>query len=219
MITRTFYVSKRSSNHLCVICGKSENFHKNKKINRTSFVGGFFTNARKSIKNTNLDVSLQEIGNNNEHICSICDAEFSNEEYETNKLECNHICCDECWYKYLCDRINEAKVSSIKCFSYKCETELIEEFIISKISQNESIIAKYKEFKFKSDIMKSPNKKFCPYPGCNSFIERNEGDSKYVQCEKGHKSCYVCLKEWHGKTECEEKPEKDFQIWKEGKVI
>ena len=80
MITRTFYVSKRSSNHLCVICGKSENFHKNKKINRTSFVGGFFTNTRKSIKNTNLDVSLQEIGNNNEHICSICDAEFSNEE-------------------------------------------------------------------------------------------------------------------------------------------
>ena len=37
--------------------------------------------------------------------------------------------------------------------------------------------------------------------------------------EKGHKSCYVCLKEWHGKTECEEKLEKDFQIWKEGKVI
>ena len=26
-----FYVSKRSSNHLCVICGKTENFHKNKK--------------------------------------------------------------------------------------------------------------------------------------------------------------------------------------------
>lgn len=214
-----FYVSKRSSNHLCVICGKTENFHKNKKINRTSLVGGLFTNARKSIQNTNLDVSLPEIGNNNEHICSICDAEISTTEYETNKLECNHLCCDECWYKYLCGRINEAKVSSIKCFSYKCETELSEEFIFDKIKQNESMIAKYKEFKFKSDIMKSSNKKFCPYPGCNSFIERNEGDSKYVQCEKGHKSCYVCLKEWHGKTECEEELEKDFQIWKQGKVI
>ena len=30
----------------------------------------------------------------------------------------------------------------------------------------------------------------------------------------------LCMfKRMHGKTECEEKLEKDFQIWKEGKVI
>ena len=67
--------------------------------------------------------------------------------------------------------------------------------------------------------MKSPNKKFCPYPGCGSFIERSPEEGKYVQCENGHKSCYVCLKKWHGKSQCEEELEKDFQIWKVGKVI
>ena len=59
--------------------------------------------------------------------------------------------------------------------------------------------------------MKSSNKKFCPYPGCNSFIERNEGDSKYVQCEKGHKSCYVCLKECMGKQNVKRSWKKIFR--------
>ena len=101
----------------------------------------------------------------------------------------------------------------------KCETELTETFITQKIIRDISLFQKYKAFKLKAEIMKSPNKKFCPYPGCGSFIERSPEEGKYVQCENGHKSCYVCLKKWHGKSQCEEELEKDFQIWKVGKVI
>ena len=94
----------------------------------------------------------------------------------------------------------------------KCETELTETFITQKIIRDISLFQKYKAFKLKAEIMKSPNKKFCPYPGCGSFIERSPEEGKYVQCENGHKSCYVCLKKWHGKSQCEEELEKDFQI-------
>ena len=79
----------------------------------------------------------------------------------------------------------------------KCETELTETFITQKIIRDISLFQKYKAFQLKAEIMKSPNKKFCPYPGCG----------------------YVCLKKWHGKGQCEEELEKDFQIWKVGKVI
>ena len=37
--------------------------------------------------------------------------------------------------------------------------------------------------------------------------------------KNGHKCCYICLKDWHGKAECDEELDKDFQIWKENKII
>ena len=49
-------------------------------------------------------------------ICSICDNELTEEEYEHNKLQCEHISCDECWYKYLSSRITEEKSCKYKMF-------------------------------------------------------------------------------------------------------
>lgn len=153
-----FYLSKRSSSNLCVICGKGPEMHKIKDEIRTSVF---------ERENENSNLSL-----NPSKICSICDNELTEEEYEHNKLQCEHISCDECWYKYLSSRITEAKVANIKCFAYKCETDLTEEFINSKISKDDKIVQKFKEFTFKNEIMRSSNKKFCPFPGCDSFIER-----------------------------------------------
>ena len=126
-------------------------------------------------ENENSNLSL-----NPSKICSICDNELTEEEYEHNKLQCEHISCDECWYKYLSSRITEAKVANIKCFAYKCETDLTEEFINSKISKDDKIVQKFKEFTFKNEIMHSSNKKFCPFPGCDSYIERINKE-KYVE--------------------------------------
>ena len=35
----------------------------------------------------------------------------------------------------------------------------------------------------------------------------------------GHEYCYVCLKPWHGINDCDEEVDKDFQLWKKGKII
>ena len=217
-----FYPSKRSSSNKCIICGAEEESHKKKK-EKQSIVGNMLRERfglNEESKNSNADVTLEDKENENDKkICMICDCELTDKEYSQNKLKCNHLCCNECWFRFLSGQINEAKVSNIKCFDYKCETELTETFITQKIIRDISLFQKYKAFKLKAEIMKSPNKKFCPYPGCGSFIERSPEEGKYVQCENGHKSCYVCLKKWHGKSQCEEELEKDFQIWKVGKVI
>ena len=44
-------------------------------------------------------------------------------------------------------------------------------------------------------------------------------ENKYVQCENGHKDCYICLKKWHGQKECDEEVDKEFQIWKKDKIV
>ena len=88
-----------------------------------------------------------------------------------------------------------------------------------KPTENGKLTDKYKIFKQRAEIFLSKDKKFCPEPDCQSFIEMKEGEDKYVQCELGHKYCYVCLKPWHVDKPCDEILDKDFQIWKKGKVI
>lgn len=194
-----FYVSKRSTNDLCAICGKGKEYHRLKG-----------EKGEKYAENEKCKLSDKK--------CVICESQLTQKEYENNKLQCEHISCDDCWFKYLSCCIDETKVSNIKCFGYKCNTDLTEEFISSKI-QNKSLFTKYKKFKLKNEIMRSSNKKFCPFPDCDSYIERNEGDDKYVICKYGHKSCYICLQDWHGTKECEEELDKNFQIWKRDKVL
>lgn len=151
--------------------------------------------------------------------CGVCFNILTEKDEEVNCLKCNHACCLACWFEYLSTNIYDAKVSELKCFTYRCSTILTEEFIMSIIKGDEKLVKKYKNFKQKSEILKCPTKKFCPEPDCQSFIEMKEGEDKYVQCELGHKYCYVCLKPWHGDKSCDEKLDKDFQIWKKGKVI
>ena len=152
--------------------------------------------------------------------CGVCFTRLTEKEIqELDCLECHHTCCMTCWFEYLSTNILQAKVSELKCFTYKCPTVLPEEFIMSIIKSDSKLVSKYKNFKQKSEILKCPTKKFCPEPDCQSFIEMKEGEDKYVQCELGHKYCYVCLKPWHGDKPCDEILDKDFQIWKKGKVI
>ena len=97
---------------------------------------------------------------------------------------------------------------------------LKENFILGKINGDPKLIEKYKIFKEKAEILNNPNKKFCPKPNCNSYLEMKKGDkNKYVRCKNGHEYCYICLKPPHGGKKCDEELDKDFQVWRKGKVI
>ena len=117
-------------------------------------------------------------------------------------------------FTYLKVQIESSNVE-IKCF--ECNYELSEDFILDIIKKDEVLINKYNRFKERAKIYKDDSKKFCPEPDCNSYLQK--GDNKYVQCENGHKYCYICLKPWHGRTNCDEEVDKDFQIWKKDKVV
>ena len=138
-----FYASKRSSSNKCIICGAEEERHKQKKV-KQSIVGNMLRERfgpKDESKNKKFDVSLGEIDKEKrKKICMICDGELTNIEYNQNKLKCNHLCCNDCWFRFLSGQINEAKVSNIKCFDYKCETELTETFIHTKIIRDHFLI-------------------------------------------------------------------------------
>ena len=227
-----FYASPHFNSGKCFICKKDEKFHRNRKgsiINTLS--GNLFRNNDLTTPDNNSSgsfdddddfkscISLEDKYEDSDDKCMICYSNLSTKEMSENKNKCGHICCDNCWLLFLKEEIENAKVAAIHCFFYKCQEILTEQFVLGKIQNNSTLIKKYHEFKKKSQILSNKNQKFCPSPNCPGYLERKEGEDKYVSCEKGHKYCFVCLKPWHGTSKCDEEVDKDFQLWKKGKVI
>ena len=203
-----FIESRKTSNlYLCYICKKERKFHRdyiNEKIDNSSVR-----------TNSIIEVKDNRENNNSSELCTIC---FDTINVSTgNKLPCGHFCCETCLFQYLKTEIESAKVAKLQCFVRDCDYLLTEDFILSKLKDDQKLIDKYKIFKQRANIFLDKDKKFCPEPDCNSYLQK--GANKYVQCENRHKYCYVCLKLWHGKTNCDEELDKDFQIWKKDKVV
>ena len=206
-----YYESRTSSNiNLCYICKKERKFHRDY-INEKKI-----SSANNNIVIDASDVPLHEFnGRESKEECLICLESFQLPEGDT--LPCDHFCCHNCLFNYLKTEISSMKVTQIKCFVKDCDVILDENYIISKLREDEMLIEKYKLFKQRAEIYLSEDKKFCPEPDCNSYIQR--GEDKYVQCRNGHKYCYICLKPWHGENECDEELDKDFQLWKSNKIV
>ena len=223
VIQHFFYQSViRNNDKLCYVCGKEYNQHlqmKRKNFPKISsqyeslFIGDDENND--IILNTNNDSDEKKLS---EEKCLICFGDIT-EEDKSRALKCGHLCCYACLYEYIKGIIESAKVSAIHCFSHKCKEIFTENFIIELIKNNKKLLDKYNKFKQNAEIILCPNKKFCPQPNCSSYIERKPNEDKYVKCKNGHKFCFVCLKPWHKDTECDEELDKDFQIWKKGKII
>ena len=90
--------------------------------------------------------------------------------------------------------------------------------MIKHLTGNNDLIEKYNKFKKRAEIINDKNKKQCPHPNCESFLQKSE-ESKYVKCENGHKYCYECLKAPHGDKSCDYKIEKQFAKWTKGKRV
>ena len=166
----------------------------------------------------NEDNIIQENENINVDECEVCYDEINNEDKEFNSLPCRHLFCTHCWQNYLKTLILEAKVENIKCMNHECNEYISDEFILKHISKDENLIEKYKKFKKRAEIIKDNNKKICPNPDCDSYLQKSKL-TNYVQCENGHKYCFECLKPPHGKKSCDFNLEKDFMKWKEGKRV
>ena len=214
-----FYEGRATSNiNLCYICKRERRFHRDyveedymnngRKLLGSNIVEGI-NKMRNSLKNE--DISSKSL-----ETCLICLDSFNSEE--GNLLECGHFCCDNCMYNYLKTEILSAKVAKLLCFVEDCDYELTEQFITLKIKEDQFLLDKYTIFKQRAEIFLSKDKKFCPEPDCNSYLQEDL-TNKYVQCENGHKYCYICLKKWHNDSPCDEELDKDFQNWSKNKVI
>ena len=204
--------------NLCFICKKPRRCHLDyipeEFLEDNNFNLDFDNNINNNnILDNNLNVKPKEI-----FMCIVCFEDIDEEEKNYNSLPCGHLCCTQCWINYLKTLITEAKVEKIKCIEHKCNEILPEEFILKHIEKDKETVEKYNKFKKRIEIINDPNKKQCPEPNCDSYLEKSIS-SKYVKCKLGHEYCFECSRKPHGNSSCEEVLEKDFQIWSKGKVI
>ena len=212
-----FREGKKSEENLCFLCGEERKFHMDYIAENE--------NELNEIRNSSFNNSINFISLKRNTIynmeCEICTENFGNEK-ERKKIinpKCNHFYCFTCWLHYISDQIENSNVEKIKCPNFECKESLSEEFILELIKNNNNLIEKYKKFKLKLEVINNPNKKFCPKVGCDSYAIREDKNIKEVKCKNNHKFCFNCLRDWHGNTNCDLELEKEFQIWKKGKII
>jgi len=158
----------------------------NKKESSKKYHLPIFDDDKSSEKNTN------EIINNGK-ICQICEVELTDEELKNNFVGCFHAFCDDCYYKYLKEKIDNNNVEKINCPFHKCSYYLDNNFIEQKIIKDIPLLKKYKKLLRRKKLMVDPNIQLCPYPDCESYAKKDE-NNKFVSCiENKHKFCFNCL--------------------------
>ena len=215
--------------NLCFIC-------KRPRQNHMDYIPTDILNEGMNDNNNNFvnrEINLIDINDNENHDnnnknkydndflsdeCEVCYEEINKDDKNLNAIPCGHLFCTHCWFNYLKTSILEAKVEKIRCMEHGCNEIVSEDFILKHIDKNENLITKYKKFKKRAEIIKDKNKKLCPNPDCDSFLQKSTL-SKYVECENGHKYCFDCLKPPHGNNSCEQKLENQFLKWKKGKRV
>lgn len=231
------FMERHGKIDVCFICGLSAQYHINyipPENGRKSLLNSFKNslglpqyNLSSSHSESDLSIGLEKNKNDNKSnsskkknriFCDLCIEEMTEEEKKRNDILCGHLFCSDCYLNYFKDKINNNKVGKIMCMQHKCAYELEKDFIISHLNENQTLINKYEKFKLRSDLYNDPNVKFCPIKDCDSYAIK-EGDNKYVTCLEGHKFCFVCCKDWHGKKNCQDEIDVDFKKWKKNKII
>ena len=99
----------------------------------------------------------------------------------------------------------------IKCLDYECKEKINDNFIINLLNSNEILISKYIKYKLELEVINDPNKKLCPYPNCDSYLELKDIKNKDVECENKHSYCFLCLQKPHGNLPCNQEIDKDLK--------
>ena len=165
----------------------------------------FKLNQNKNKKEQTIPIKIEEeIKTKEEKMeCTICNEIFI--VNQKNKVEkCGHAFCPECWHDSLSVKIKENKLPSIKCLDYNCKEKLTDEFIINLLNSDIYLIKIYRRYKLELEIINDPNKKICPYPNCDSYLELKQNHNKEVKCKNNHNFCFRCLQKPHGDLPCNE---------------
>ena len=188
-IQHNFIKDRNNMENQCYLCGEDKNIHLSQNLIDNVIINNSF------VKNENENKSVVKIE------CPACDELFIANEKNTLK-NCFHSFCNECWFDFLSIKIKENKLTSIKCLEYECREKPDDDFIINLLNSNEELIEKYKKFKLELEIINDPNRKFCPFPNCNSFLELKDKNNKEVKCSNNHIFCFLCLGKPHGNSPC-----------------
>ena len=182
----------------------SNNRNKKNKDNNITLNNSNLKDRIKENNSVNSSLTIQDSGIDIEEKfnCPIC----KNNLNENEKIildKCKHFFCKKCIFNFLKIKILENKVQFIKCLDYGCAEKISNSLIIQIIGNNEKLLSKYNEYTFRLEIINNPNKKFCPYPNCDSYLTKNENPQELnSKCKNGHEYCFKCLDKPHENNIC-----------------
>ena len=228
IIQHRFIKDRHVSNNVCYICGEIKEKHlgyngeimkEDSHLRDSSYVdiidnknsNNNENNIEKEKNSINLEgIKVDNIDNSNKQIiCGICNETFISNSENTVK-KCGHSYCNSCWYDFLSVQIQENKLPFIKCLNYECKEKLTDVFILYLLNNNIELIKKYEKYKLEFEILNNPNKKNCPFPNCDSYLELKDPKIKDVTCLNNHTFCFLCLQKPHGKLACNAKMDNDI---------
>jgi len=133
-------------------------------------------------------------------LCPICYDDVKAKD--TFSLACKHAVCNECWGRYLEDKVKTGKACVMAlCMYHKCRCRVPKE-VFHKFLSAESV-EKYD--KYAADDFVEANKKliWCPAAGCGRALGvPQEGDPPDMHCLCGYSFCRLCSKDAHGPLPC-----------------
>ena len=211
--------SKKSLSSSTIKKNENSSNEKNKNYLSSESLDISFKNQKEIPKKFRATKNKKDINSKKEKIeCEICNEMFI--VNKNNKVEkCGHAFCSNCWYDFLSVKIKENKLPSIKCLDFKCKEKLKDEFIINLLNSDIDLIKKYKRYKLELEIINDPNKKLCPYPNCDSYLELKQIRNKDVKCKNNHTFCFECLKKPHGKLPCKENLDKSMEEYAKNNFV
>ena len=146
-IIQHFYIEDKEllENKICFLCGERKEIHlgyipENNNINDNNLIIKNNINDKDTIDDLISNINNEDINNMNKELISnrnnsINNISFKKEECpicsdyfipsSENKLEtCGHSFCNNCWYNFLSIKIEENKITYIKCLNYECQEKL-----------------------------------------------------------------------------------------------
>ena len=194
------------------IKNKDNNTSQSKRSLYPSFLSIIFSEYYNNAKE-----EANEIRQMNEN-CLICEEPLTLEELNNNFIECFHGFCNDCYYNYFKEKINNNEVENIQCPNKDCNETLYNDFIEQKLENDIPLLEKYIKFRERKQLMRNPNIQLCPYPDCESYAKKECNNN--VKCiQNGHKFCFNCLKDWHGNEPCKIDMDKSFVNWRDSKKV
>ena len=135
-----------SKSNLCFICKKEKKLHRDYKEEDNVYI---------QVKDEKNNIQLDDVNSIKKEEewekCLICFEMFKEEN--GSKLPCGHCCCNLCLYQYLKTEISNAKVTQLKCFYRNCSYLLNEQFVLNHLSNDTTMIDKYKVFKQRAEFI------------------------------------------------------------------
>eukprot|EP01083_Nonionella_stella_P296835 1008285_1 len=135
------------------------------------------------------------------------------------RAKCEHAFCRACMREHFRVQITDANVIGLRCVQAGCDRMFKEDEILSYFADDIEIVRKYEKFKRNLQLAQNKNCRWCPKPGCETFMFGSSRKPRLACPKCSTVICFKCNNLWHEGRECQEVIDEKYGDWAKGKDI